>query len=233
MKHSQRHRSLSSHAHDDYRTKDLVERMQHTFEFQLKGFKGNTRGDYIQEPFTTLAEMLERLPVSIAFDIELSKSLPACGKAFQSNLASSALEYPMLFEADDWKMDTYAIELNTFVDTILDKIYQLGANRAIIFSSFSPEICILLSVKQPSYPVLFLNDAGMFPTGDVRASNMQEAVHFAKRWNLAGIVLASEPLVMCPKLVEHTRASGLICASYGSLNNDPKNAKVKALPSPT
>lgn len=54
--------------------------MQHTLEFQLKGFKGNTRGDYIHEPFTTLAEMLGELPVSIAFDIELSKSLPACGK---------------------------------------------------------------------------------------------------------------------------------------------------------
>jgi glycerophosphodiester phosphodiesterase len=136
----------------------------------------------------------------------------------------------MLFEADDWKMDTYAVELNTFVDAVLEKVSSLGANRPINFSSFSPEICILLSTKQRSYPVLFLNDAGNFPTGDVRASSLQQAIHFAKSWNLSGVDMASEPLVMCPKLVKHVRDSGLVCSTYGTQNNDPKNAKVNSCP---
>ncbi|MCJ1384208.1 Glycerophosphocholine phosphodiesterase, partial [Xylographa soralifera] len=133
--------------------------------------------------------------------------------------------YPMLFEADDWKMDPYSIELNKFVDTILNTVNNHSANRSIFFSSFSPEICILLSIKQRKYPLFFLNDGGSFPTGDVRASSLQEAVRFAKRWNLAGIVMASEPLVMCPMLISYVRDSGLLCASYGASNDDPKSAK--------
>ncbi|KAI9780710.1 MAG: Glycerophosphocholine phosphodiesterase [Peltula sp. TS41687] len=203
-----RSRSRSLNTYDDYQAKDLLERMKRTFEFKLKGFKGNTRGDYIHEPFVTLQELLRELPEAVGFNIEI--------------------KYPMLFETDDWKMDPYAIELNTFVDAILDKIYSFGANRSIIFSSFSPEICILLSIKQRHFPVLFLNDAGNFPTGDVRASSLQEAIHFARSWDLSGIVMASEPFVMCPKLLKYARSLGLFCASYGALNNDPQSAKIQA-----
>ena len=135
-------------------------------------------------------------------------------------------EYPMLWETVDWDMDTWAVEVNTFADTILDKIYTYGRSRAIVFSSFSPEICIALSLKQRTHPVYFLNDAGLWPTGDIRASSMQEAVHFARDWGLDGIVMASEPLVFCPRLINMAKSYGLICASYGSLNDEPASAKV-------
>jgi glycerophosphodiester phosphodiesterase len=36
----------------------------------------------------------------------------------------------MLWEAEDWKMDLYGIELNKFVDTTLQKVYSLGGQRA-------------------------------------------------------------------------------------------------------
>lgn len=132
----------------------------------------------------------------------------------------------MLFEAHDWGMDTYAIELNTLVDTILGKVYKLGGNRTIFFSSFSPEICILLSAKQNSYPVLFLTESGHIPSADARASSLQEAIHFAKSWSLPGVISRSEPLVMSPGLVEFVKGSGLVCISWGGLNDDPKNANV-------
>lgn len=118
-------------------------------------------------------------------------------------------------------MDTYAVELNSFVDTVLKKVYDLGTKRNIIFSSFHPDICLLLSFKQPSIPILFLSDAGTSPVGDIRASSLQEAIRFASRWNLLGVVSAAEPLVMCPRLVRVVKESGLVCVSYGVLNNDP------------
>ena len=133
----------------------------------------------------------------------------------------------MLWEAENWKMDTYGIELNTLVDVILDKVFTLGGNRAIIFTSFSPELCILLSHKQQAYPVLFLNESGLYPTGDVRASNLQEAVHFARSWNLPGVVMSSEPFVISPKLVKYVKEAGLVCATFGAPNEDPENAKVR------
>lgn len=123
-------------------------------------------------------------------------------------------------------MDTYAVELNSFVDTVLTKVYDLGKKRNVIFSSFNPDICLLLSFKQPSIPILFLTDAGTSPVGDIRASSLQEAIRFASRWNLLGIVSAAEPLVISPRLVRVVKESGLVCVSYGAMNNDPDKVKV-------
>lgn len=143
----------------------------------------------------------------------------------------------MLFEAiDDWKSDNIAIEPNLFVDQILSCVLlhpscrsrPRSRSRSIMFSSFSPEICILLSLKQSTFPVFFLNDSGNGPTGDIRASSLQEAIHFAKKWALDGIVMASEPFVYAPKLVRVAKEKGLVTASYGGLNNEPDCAKVSS-----
>ncbi len=124
-------------------------------------------------------------------------------------------------------MDTYAVELNSFVDTVLTKVYDLGKGRNIIFSSFNPDICLLLSFKQPSIPVLFLTDAGTSAVGDIRATSLQEAIRFASRWNLLGVVSAAEPLVAAPRLVRVVKESGLVCVSYGVLNNDSTKVKLQ------
>lgn len=121
-----------------------------------------------------------------------------------------------------------AIELNTFIDTVLDTIYRFGSDRTIILSSFTPEVCILLAVKQQAYPVLFITNAGKPPMTDLemRAGSLQVAFRFAKLWNLSGVVFASETLIMCPRLIKYVKGAGLSCASYGLLNNIPDNAKV-------
>lgn len=132
----------------------------------------------------------------------------------------------MLHESEEQEMDTYAVELNSFVDTVLTKVYDLGKKRNVLFSSFNPDICLLLSFKQPSIPILFLTDAGTNLVGDIRASSLQEAIRFASRWNLLGIVSAAEPLVISPRLVRVVKESGLVCVSYGAMNNDPDKVKV-------
>lgn len=123
-------------------------------------------------------------------------------------------------------MDLYGVEFNLYIDTILDLIYRYGGNRSILFTSFSPELCILAAHKQDTYPVMFLNESNLFPTGDVRASNLQEAIQFARHWNFPGVVMFSEPFVTSPKLVQFVKDAGLICLSFGALNNDPENARV-------
>jgi len=136
----------------------------------------------------------------------------------------------MLWEATEWyKIDLYTIEANFFVDTILDCIFTYASDRPIMLCSFSPEICILLALKQARYPIIFGNDSGNFPTGDVRASNVQEAVRFAQRWNIDGLALGCEPLVMAPKLIGVIKNRSLVCLSYGDLNDDPENAKVRRM----
>jgi glycerophosphodiester phosphodiesterase len=51
---------------------ELSERMKHTRDFKMKGYKGNSRGNFIQAPFTTLEEMFKKLPESTGFNIEMS-----------------------------------------------------------------------------------------------------------------------------------------------------------------
>ncbi|KAF1936547.1 glycerophosphodiester phosphodiesterase GDE1 [Clathrospora elynae] len=189
------------------RQDELTERMKHTRDFKKKGFKGNNRGTSIQSSFTTLERMFDELPESVGFNIEM--------------------KYPMLHESEEEEMDQYAVELNSFVDTVLQKVYDKMGERNCIFSSFNPDICLMLSFKQPSIPVLFLSDAGTSPVGDVRAASLQEAIRFASRWNLLGVVSAATPLVMCPRLVKVVKESGLVCVSYGTLNNDPKNVMLQ------
>lgn len=130
-------------------------------------------------------------------------------------------------------MDTYAVEPNSFVDSVLETVLRLGGKRPIIFSSFNPDICLLLSFKQPSMPVLFLTDAGIDPAGDIRATSLQEAIRFASRWNLLGIVTGVEPLLLCPRLVRVVKESGLVCVSYGTMNNISENVQVSQVPLPS
>ena len=188
---------------------DTRDRMRHTRDFKAKGFKGNSRGDSIQAPFTTLEEIFKQLPQHIGFNIEM--------------------KYPMLFESEEQGMDTYAVELNSFVDVVLTKVYDLAKGRNVIFSSFHPDICLLLSFKQPSIPVLFLTDAqASSSVGDIRASSLQEAIRFASRWNLLGVVSACEPFVLCPRLIQVVKEANLVCFSYGTLNNDAENSRLQA-----
>ncbi|KAH8842435.1 hypothetical protein MCOR27_005767 [Pyricularia oryzae] len=180
----------------------LDERMKHTRDFKAKGYKANSRGNFIQAPFATLEDLFHKLPEDVGFNIEM--------------------KYPMLHESEEHEMDTYAVELNSFCDTVLAKVYDLAGTRNIIFSSFNPDICLCLSFKQPNFPILFLSDAGAVPVGDVRASSLQEAIRFASRWNLLGVVSVAEPFVLSPRLVRVVKQNGLVCVSYGVWNNDPK-----------
>ncbi|KAK4228446.1 Glycerophosphodiester phosphodiesterase GDE1 [Podospora fimiseda] len=193
------HRNLSSSK------SAMEERMKHTRDFMEKGYKANSRGNFIQAPFATLEDLFHKLPESVGFNIEM--------------------KYPMLHESEEHDMDTYAVELNSFCDTVLTKVYDLAKNRHIIFSSFNPDICLCLSFKQPNIPILFLTDAGTCPVGDIRASSLQEAIRFASRWNLLGIVSAAEPFVNSPRLVRVVKQMGLVCVSYGVQNNSEELVK--------
>lgn len=137
-------------------------------------------------------------------------------------------EYPRVHEAFEAGIAPISIDINIFVDTILDVIAHFGRGRNIILSSFTPDICILLAIKQKLYPVLFVTNAGKRPLSDKerRAGSLQIAVRFAKQWGLAGIVVAADSLLMCPRLIKSIKNQGLICGTYNGLNNEPGNVEV-------
>ncbi|OQE74625.1 hypothetical protein PENNAL_c0076G05257, partial [Penicillium nalgiovense] len=135
----------------------IWERMKHTVDLKNKGYKPNTRGHSVQDSFTTLEELLTKLPDSISFNIEI--------------------KYPRIHEAVEAGVGPIATEINTFIDRILAQIFRISSERAIVLSSFSSEICILLASKQDTYPVLFITNPGKLPMSDMemRASSLQAA----------------------------------------------------------
>ncbi|RCK64879.1 Glycerophosphodiester phosphodiesterase GDE1 [Candida viswanathii] len=184
------------------------ERMKLTKTWKSKGYKGNARGSSVASNFVTFKELFGKVPSNVGFNIEV--------------------KYPMLDEAQDEDMGEIAIDLNFYVDTILKVIYDENTTgRDIVFSSFHPDVCLLLSLKQPTMPVLFLTEAGTMPMYDIRASSLQNAVRFAKKWNLLGIVSNSLALVKTPRLAQVVKSMGLVCVTYGVENNQPELAKLQ------
>ncbi|KAL6409781.1 hypothetical protein AUP68_06177 [Ilyonectria robusta] len=207
---SSRRRSLCAPL--DSATEALVSEIE--FTLNHPDYKPNLRSHSIREPFVTLEELFHSLPEEVPFDIELSNYLPP-PTPYASPLSNRVIEYPMLYEAVDSQMDTFASEVNHFLDTILSVTYaHAGPRRRVIFSSFSPEICMVLAVKQQTYPILFLNDSSNWPTGDMRATIPQTAERFAHRFGLAGVAMASEPFLASPGLVGFVRNQGLYTATY-------------------
>ncbi|EPS41252.1 hypothetical protein H072_4779 [Dactylellina haptotyla CBS 200.50] len=187
---------------------ELNNRTRKTLIYSTRGFTSNTRGHHIKEPFATLEEILDILPPTVGFDVEI--------------------KYPTIFDRDQWKLVPFAIELNVFVDGILNTIFAKGRDRDMVISSFSPEICILASLKQRKYPVLYLTRGGYLQLWDERARSLREAVHFAKTWGLLGVITVCNPIVACPKLLGTMKSHGMICGSWGGGNNNPENAKIQA-----
>lgn len=183
------------------------ERMKLTKTWKAKEFKANSRGSFIASSFTTLEELFKKVPMNAGFNMEL--------------------KYPMLDESQLDDIGQIAFEMNYFCDTILKMVYELCSTRDIVFSSFHPDICMIMRMKQPTFPVLFLTESGTSFIADIRASSLQNSVRFAKMWDLFGIVSEATPIVLCPRLVNVVKGSGLACFTYGTANNDPETARME------
>lgn len=204
--------NMSSTAEEEELDKEfrdqMARRMKLTKTWKEKGFKGNARGSSVASNFVTLKELFKKLPKNVGFNIEL--------------------KYPMLDEAQLESMGEFAFDMNFYVDTILKVVYDENTSgRDILFSSFHPDICALLSLKQPTMPILYLTEAGTNFMADIRASSLQNAIRFAKKWNLLGIVSAAETLVKTPRLAQVVKSSGLVCVTYGVQNNDLEACKIQ------
>eukprot|EP00043_Microstomoeca_roanoka_P008303 m.80084 g.80084 ORF g.80084 m.80084 type:complete len:1265 (+) comp14190_c0_seq2:239-4033(+) len=161
---------------------------------------------YVRAPLATLEEALTLVPESLGFNIEI--------------------KYPLIDHQIKHKLQSW--EMNTFVDTTLDVVFRHAGNRKIVFSCFHPDMCRVLSLKQPCYPVLFLTSAGYEDNFvDMRAMSLRAAVRFASSANLLGIVSNCHPLVLCPELIHQVKSSGLLLLTWGRENNDVESVRLQ------
>lgn len=161
----------------------------------------------IVDSTTTLAESFQLVPPSVGFNIEI--------------------KYPSPYERETLQL-FHPIDMNHFIDRILQVVFDYAhQNRPIIFSSFSPDVCRVVSLKQPTFPVLFLTEAGTRPRYDPRRSSLHAAVKFAEQYNLLGLVCRTTPLIESPELISEIKRRGLLLCTFGAENNDRALVKLQ------
>lgn len=90
------------------------------------------------------------------------------------------------FQDGTHECDNY-FERNQYVDQVLTDVFRHAGTRRIVFSSFDPDICTLLSLKQNKYPVLFLcvgETTRYVPFLDERSNLSRIGTNFAACLNL-------------------------------------------------
>lgn len=179
--------------------------------------------------YATLDETLRIVPAEVGFVIEVK--YPA--ERFQH---SSKMRYA---------------ERNLYVDAVLNSVFSAMQNphlaqRKIMLISFDPDLCVLLSQKQPRFPVLFLLCLNHgIPVGDgddeiegydPRCQSLECATKFARSVRLQGIICDAASVLSAPeKFVTTVHDASLLLMTYGADNMDDekraiqKNAGVDSL----
>eukprot|EP00474_Spongospora_subterranea_P004632 CRZ05090.1 hypothetical protein [Spongospora subterranea] len=158
----------------------------------------------IRDKYPLLIDCFKQVPAHVGFNVEL-KYPPEITRA------ETGFKFP---------------SRNDYVDAVLKSVFEHAGSRRIMFSSFDPDICTLACLKQPSYPVFFLTEAGASPCWDPRGQSIREAIRFAKRQNLVGIVSYADPLLKSPKIITTVKAAGLVLATWSSANNEISNIEL-------
>jgi len=162
--------------------------------------------DFMQEKmslFPSLAKVLNDLPPELGIFVEV--------------------KFPMQDMMGTWEAD-YLPNKEKLVERILDVVYCDAKQRRIIFGSFDPDICTMLKLKQPNYPVVFIT-AGQNETWpllmDMRCRNFEMAVGFAKGAGLMGISVYADALQQRMKdFLNYVADNGLELFTWGDVNMD-------------
>jgi glycerophosphodiester phosphodiesterase len=155
--------------------------------------------------FPTLKELFEHVPIDVGFNVEIK---------YPDNAVLAKSNY---------------LERNSYINYILEVIFSHANNRSLYFSSFDPDICILLSRKQRKYPVFFLTEGK--ETGhrhyDSRCNSVLDSAQFAQHLGLTGLVTDSKPILNNLNYIKEIHNKNLLLFTYGSLNNLPDSVYIQ------
>ncbi|XP_020292352.1 glycerophosphocholine phosphodiesterase GPCPD1 isoform X1 [Pseudomyrmex gracilis] len=154
------------------------------------------------QPFPTLQTALQELERHVGCNIEIKWTMQLKDGTFELN---------------------HPFDLNMYLDIILKVVLEYGGDRKIVFSSFNPDICAMIRLKQNKYPVVFLTQGitTRYPTyHDPRCQSVPMAIRHALAADILGINVHSEDILRDPSQVKLVRDAGLIIFCWGDDNND-------------
>jgi glycerophosphoryl diester phosphodiesterase len=171
--------------------------------------------------FSTLDETLRIVPSEVGFVIEVK--YPA--ERFQH---ASKMRYA---------------ERNLYADAVLTSVFNAMQNpqiasRKIMLISFDPDLCVLLSQKQPRFPVLFLLCLSHgIPVGegddeiegyDPRCQSLEIAAKFAQNVRLQGLICDASSVLSAPQsYVTTAHEASLLLMTYGTENMDAEKRAIQ------
>lgn len=156
--------------------------------------------------FPRLEDALKLLPEDLGFNVEIKYCMELSTGKRENNVS-------------------YTEERNSYLNAILDVCLGHAGSRKIVFSSFDPDVCSMLKVKQCDYPVMFLTQgAGHYEEFlDKRTKSVEKAINFAASESLFGIVAYSGSLLENLPLIKTAKEKGLEVYCWGNENNDLSN----------
>ncbi|GMT04577.1 hypothetical protein PENTCL1PPCAC_26751 [Pristionchus entomophagus] len=149
-------------------------------------------------PFPPLESVLNSVDPHVGFNIEV--------------------KFPMKMKDGNHECAGGYFERNEFCDAILNEVLSKAGDRRIVFSSFDPDICTLISQKQHRFPVLFLvvgATARYEPFEDVRSDCSCLAVNYAAGSHLLGVNFHSEELLKDRTPFDRARQFNLVSFVWG------------------
>ncbi|XP_029178192.1 glycerophosphocholine phosphodiesterase GPCPD1-like isoform X1 [Nylanderia fulva] len=154
------------------------------------------------QPFPTLQTVLQELEQHVGCNIEIKWTMQLKDGTFELN---------------------HPFDLNIYLDIILKVVLEYGGDRKIVFSSFNPDICAMIRLKQNKYPVVFLTQGVTlkYPTyHDPRCQTIPMAMRHALAADILGINVHTEDILRDPSQVKLVKDAGLIIFCWGDDNND-------------
>ena len=96
--------------------------------------------------------------------------------------------HPLKDEPGKW-FPCQPFDINKYLDIILAQVADFSRDREIMFSSFEPDVCTSLKLKQTKYPSFLLTRNGGYdpPTSDEKRNNIELGIIFAAAVNLVGV----------------------------------------------
>ncbi|KAK9861650.1 hypothetical protein WJX84_007303 [Apatococcus fuscideae] len=169
------------------------------------GFSDTEFDDWTVEteaPLPTLTELLQTVPESIGFDLEVKMTTPSA------------------------QLATEPEEIDRVVQPILSVVLQARQHsfRKMLFSSFDPEVCQALRERQQDVPVFLLSTGpiSLKPHSDQRRNTVSAAIDWARKADLQGLVLDSSCFKTEPDAPRAAEQLGLVTLTYGIANNVPE-----------
>ncbi|XP_018318906.1 glycerophosphocholine phosphodiesterase GPCPD1 [Agrilus planipennis] len=159
------------------------------------------------QPFPTLRQLMDVLDPHTGFNIEIKWTMKLQDGSYELN---------------------HPIDLNLYLDTIIEVAMSHGYCRKIIFSSFNPDICTMIKLKQNKYPVLFLTQGETTkypPYMDPRCISIAAAVQQATLMELLGVNVHSEDILRNPSQVNFALQANLVIFCWGDENADKGTIK--------